>query len=69
MTGSAAALLAEAHTSVPSEAVGSGLGVWWLLVTLLGVLTVACGTGFVLYLWRTAPQQWQGEESTVRGTP
>ncbi|WP_420444355.1 hypothetical protein [Candidatus Poriferisodalis sp.] len=68
MTGSAAALLADAHTSVPSEAVGSGLGVWWLLVTLLGVLTVACATGFVLYLRRTAPQPWQGEESTVRGT-
>ncbi|WP_419552380.1 hypothetical protein [Candidatus Poriferisodalis sp.] len=69
MTTSAAALLAEVHTSVPSEAVGSGLGVWWLLVSLLGLVTVACGTGFVLYLRRTVPQQWQGEESTVRGTP
>ena len=68
MTGSAAALLAEAHTNVPSEAVGSGLGAGWLLVVLLGLLTVASAAGFVLYLRRTAPQPWQGEESTVRGT-
>ncbi len=63
--GSGAALLADAHTSVPSEAVGSGLGVWWLLVAGLGLLTVACGTGFVLYLRRTAPQRWQGDVSTA----
>ncbi len=63
--GSGAALLADAHASVPSEAVGSGLGVWWLLVAVLGLLTVACGTGFVLYLRRTAPQRWQGDVSTA----
>ena len=58
MTGNGGlALLADAHTSVPSEAVGSGLGVWWLLVAALGLLTVACGVGFVLYLRRTSPRR------------
>ncbi|WP_419864231.1 hypothetical protein [Candidatus Poriferisodalis sp.] len=65
MTGSGTALLADAHAGVPSEAVGSGLGVWWLLVAVLGLLTVACGTGFALYLRRTAPRQWQGDVSTA----
>ena len=59
------ALLADGHANVPSEAVGSGLGVWWLLVAVLGLLTVACGTGFVVYLRRTAPQRWQGDVSTA----
>ena len=65
MIGGGTALLADAHASVPSEAVGSGLGVWWLLVAVLGLLTVACGTGFVLYLRRTAPRRWQGDVSTA----
>lgn len=65
MIGSGVALLADAHTNVPSEAVGSGLGVWWLLVTVLGLLTMACGTGFVLYWRRTAPRRWQGDVSTA----
>ena len=65
MSGWATAILAEGHTNVPSEAVGSGLGMWWLLVALSGLLTVACGVGFILYLRRTAPKRWQGEESTV----
>ena len=51
------ALLADGHTSVPSEAVGSGLGVWWLLVVLLALFTVACAAGFVLYLRRTSPRR------------
>lgn len=59
------ALLADAHTGVPSEAVGSGLGGSWLLVAVLGLLTVACGTGFVVYLRRTAPRRWQGDVSTA----
>ena len=58
-------LLADAHASVPSEAVGSGLGMWWLVVTVLGLLTVACGTGFILYLRRTAPRRWQGDVSAA----
>jgi hypothetical protein len=65
LTGSVTELLAEVHTSVPSEAVGSGLGVWWLLVAALGLLTLACGTGFVVYLRRTAPRQWPGDVSTA----
>jgi len=65
LIGSGTALLADAHASVPSEAVGSGLGVWWLLVAVLGLLTVACGIGFVLYLRRTAPRRWQGDVSTA----
>lgn len=65
MIGGAAALLAEAHANVPSEAVGSGLGVWWVLVAVLGLFTVACATGFVVCLRRTAPPRWQGEENTA----
>ena len=65
MIGSVTGLLADAHTSVPSEAVGSGLGVWWLLVAALALFTVACGTGFVVYLRRTAPRRWQGDVSTA----
>ncbi|WP_420608833.1 hypothetical protein [Candidatus Poriferisodalis sp.] len=65
MIASGTALLADGHANVPSEAVGSGLGVWWLLVAVLGLLTVACGTGFVVYLRRTAPQRWQGDVSTA----
>ncbi|MCY3607624.1 MAG: hypothetical protein F4Y76_09655 [Acidimicrobiales bacterium] len=65
MIGRGTTLLADAHASVPSEAVGSGLGVWWLLVVVLGLLTVACGSGFVVYLRRTAPQRWQGDVSTA----
>ncbi len=63
MIGSGTVLLADGHANVPSEAVGSGLGVWWLLVAVLGLLTVASGTGFVAYLRRTAPRQWQGDVS------
>ena len=69
MSGWTAAILAEGHANVPSEAVGSGLGVWWLLVALCALLTVACGVGFFLYLRRTAPDQWQGEDSTVGEAP
>ncbi|WP_419915133.1 hypothetical protein [Candidatus Poriferisodalis sp.] len=65
MIGVGLALLADGHTSVPSEAVGSGLGVWWLLVAVLGALTAASGTGFVVYLRRTAPRRWQGDVSTA----
>ena len=65
MISSGVALLAEGHATVPSQAVGSGLGVWWLLVAALGLLTVACGTGFVVYLRRTAPRRWQGDVSTA----
>ncbi|MYA25195.1 MAG: hypothetical protein F4091_11000 [Acidimicrobiales bacterium] len=65
MIGRGTTLLADAHASVPSEAVGSGLGVWWLLVAVLGLLTVACGSGFVVYLRRTVPQRWQGDVSTA----
>lgn len=65
MIGSGVALLADGHATVPSEAVGSGLGVWWLVVTVLGLLTLACGAGFVVYLRRTAPRRWQGDVSTA----
>jgi len=65
LIGGAAALLADVHANVPSEPVGSGLGVWWVLVAVLGLLTVACATGFVVYLRRTAPDRWQGEENTA----
>ena len=72
MIGGAAALLAESHANVPSEAVGSGLGVWWVLVAVLGLLTVACATGFVVYLRRTSPRSTesvahrQSESSAAR---
>ena len=69
MSGWAAAILTEGHASVPSESVGSGLAVWWLLVALCALLTVACGVGFFRYLRRTAPDQWQGEDSTVGEAP
>ncbi len=69
MIGVGLALLADGHTSVPSEAVGSGLTVWWLLVALCALLTVACAVGFFVYLRRTAPDQWQGEDSTVGEAP
>ena len=49
------ALLAEVHTSVPSEAVSTGLAVWWVLVVLAGLLTIASAGGFVVYLRRTSP--------------
>ncbi len=65
MIGVGLALLADGHASVPSEAVGSGLGVWWLLVAVLGVLTAASGTGFVVYLRRTAPRRREGDVSTA----
>ena len=65
MTGGAAALMADAYASVPSQAVGSGLGVWWLLVAVLGLLTAALGAGFVVYLRRTSPRRWQGDVSTT----
>lgn len=65
MIAGGTALLADGHANVPSEAVGSGLGVWWLLVAVLGLLTVACGTGFVAYLRRTAAQRWQSDVSTA----
>ncbi len=48
-------LLAETHTSVPSEAVSSGLAMWWALVALTGMLAVASAGGFVFYLRRTSP--------------
>ena len=48
-------LLADAHTSVPSEAVSSGLAVWWVLVVLAGLLAIASAGGFVVYLRRTSP--------------
>ncbi len=69
MSGWAAAILADSHANVPSEAVGSGLAVWWLLVALCALLTAACGVGFVRYLRRTAPDQWQGEDSTPGEAP
>ena len=56
MTG-LARLLADGHAAVPSEAVGSGLGVWWLAVALLGAFTVASASGFVLCLRRTSPRR------------
>lgn len=65
MTG-LAPLLADGHTAVPSEAVGSGLGVWWLVVAVMGLFTAACAVGFVRYLRQTSPQQWQGDGSTVK---
>ena len=56
-----ATLLAHGHTAMPSETVGSGLGIWWLAVALLGAFTVACGAGFVLCLRRTSPRRAGGK--------
>ena len=56
MTG-LVSLLADGHTAVASEAVSSGLGVWWLAVATLGAFTAASGAGFVLYLRRTSPRR------------
>ena len=56
MTGARVALLlADSHTTVPSEAVSSGLAVWWVLVVLAGLLSIASASGFALYLRRTSP--------------
>ncbi|WP_419841715.1 hypothetical protein [Candidatus Poriferisodalis sp.] len=69
MSYAAAGLLADAHTAVPSEAVGSGLAMWWLAVMLLGMSTVAFGTGFVLYLRRTASHRAQLPTSPTEPSP
>ena len=68
MTG-LAPLLADGHTAVPSEAVSSGLGVWWLVVAVLALFTAACCAGFVLYLRRTSPRQRQGDGGKVMAAP
>ena len=67
MTRAAVALLADGHSPAPSEAVSSGLGVWWLTVAALGLFTVACAAGFVMCMRRTAPTRRPGDVSAAGG--
>lgn len=37
------------------EGVGTGAGIWWFVVWILGALTVGCGLGWLIVKRRTLP--------------